>query len=181
MPRTRTVLRPLSLLLLTSASLALAACGGDDGGGGTGTSGATASGGDDRDAITAVVTGYAQAFSDGDTEKACGYLSKSGLEQVEAAAKQLDEDGCAGVLAEAADQLGDDAKQTLGTLQVTDVKVDGDRATVTTAVPGYDNQESDPATLVKEDGAWKIAADVADSDTETATAATVTAQTVTTP
>jgi ketosteroid isomerase-like protein len=170
----------LSLVLASSTALALAACGSDDGGSGSSTAGA--SGADDREAISATVTGYAKAFAGGDVEKACGYLSQAGRKQVEAAADQLHKDGCAGVLEAAADELGDEASKTLGSLRVTSYDIRGDHATITTSTDGQKGG-NETSTLVKEDGEWKIAPDkpAARATAQTVTAPRPTAQTVTAP
>jgi hypothetical protein len=178
MSRARSGLRSVSVLLLSATAFALAACGGDDGGStGTGGSG----GGDDQEAISAVVIGYAKAFADGDTEKACGYLSKSGLASVEAAAKQLHQDGCADVLAEATGSIDAEAKKSLESMRVTSVDVDGDTATVQTQVDSTGGDHTTSANVVKEDGEWKIAADSPGDGTVTANRATVTQGTITAP
>jgi hypothetical protein len=178
MSRARSVLRPTSLLLLSSTTFALAACGSDSGSGsGTGTAGGSATGGDDREAITKVVVGYAKAFADGDTAKACGYLSKGGLASVEEAAQQLGKDGCTDVLAEAAKSIDADARKSLDSIRVTSVDVSGDKAVVKTAVDSSAGATTTPANVVKEDGEWKIAAD-SPGGTATAQRATVTQPTM---
>ncbi|UGS36495.1 nuclear transport factor 2 family protein [Capillimicrobium parvum] len=159
MPTTSRRLRPLSLLVVTSTALALSACGGDDGGGGgtgTGSASSSAAGGDDREAITALVTDYTNAFADGDYDKACDFLTDDARQEIEKAAEQLDADGCTEALQKATDGLDDKTKETLRGLQVTSIELDGDRAVVRTKLKDS-SEQTEPATVVKEDGEWRIA------------------------
>jgi hypothetical protein len=156
--------RTLSLALLTAAAVGVAGCGGDD------------SGGDDEAQIKDVVTSYAAAIADKDGDKACGFLTDSAREQVEKAGEALKADGCADVMEKVTEEASDDDRDQLKDIEVTSVKIDGDRAVVQVKAAG---ETGDPSTLVKEDGDWKIAA-----DQDPATAATVErpeAATVTTP
>jgi hypothetical protein len=152
--------RTLSLALLTTAAIGVAGCGGDDSGGG----------GDDESQIRDTVTNYAAAIADKDGDKACGFLTKSAREQVEAAGKAMDAGDCGEVLEQATEQASDEDRDQLKDVEVVSVKVDGDRATV--QVKAGDDT-GDPSTLLEEDGEWKIAVDQ-DTDTETAESATVT-------
>jgi ketosteroid isomerase-like protein len=160
--------RKLMLAVLALSAIAVGGCGGDDSGGGGG------GGGDDESQVRDVVTSYAGAVADGDGDKACGYLSDSALAQIEKAAEGLKVDGCAGVLEKATEGASDDDIDKVKNMEVTSVKITGDRATAETEVEGEDNS---PAMLVKEDGEWKIAPD----ESPTATAERPSAATVTTP
>ena len=171
MPITSRRLRPLSLLIATSTALALSACGGDDGGGGgmgTGTASSSSSGGDDREAITALVTDYTNAFADGDYGKACDLLTDDARDEIEKAAEQLDADGCTEALEKATDGLDDKTKDTLRGLEVTSIDLDGDSAVVKTKLKDS-SEQTEPATVVKEDGEWRIAP-TAGAQAKTATA-----------
>ena len=156
--------RRLSVALLSIAALAAAGCGGDDSGGG----------GDDESQVREVVTSYTAAIADGDGDKACGYLSENARAEVDKAAQTLKADGCAGVLEKAAEGATDAEVEKVKNIEVTSVKITGDRATAQTKVEG---ESGTPAILIKEDGDWKIAPD----ESKTATAETPTAATVTAP
>jgi len=171
MPSILQRMRPLSIVLVTSTAMALSACGGDDNGSGTGTSG---SGGDDREAVTAVVTGYTDAFADGDFDKACDYLTDDARQQIEKAGEAIDADGCSDALDKVTESLDDKTRDALRKLEVTGVQIDGDRATVQSRIPGS-GEQTDPATLVREDGEWHIAPTATGSGGATATVGTVTA------
>ncbi len=138
--------RKLSLAVLALAALAASGCGSDDSGGGGG-------GGDGEAQIRDVVTGYASAVADGDGDKACGYLSQAARDRIEQAADTVDASGCPGVIEKVTDTASADDRDKLGALEVTSVTVSGDTATAQTHVEG---DKTDPAKLVKEDGAWKI-------------------------
>lgn len=172
MPLTLRRARPLSLLFVTSAAVALSACGGDDGGGST--TGGASSGGEDREQITSLVTDYTNAFADGDFDKACDYLTDEARKEIERAAEQVDANGCADALDKVTEGLDDKTKDSLRGIRVTSIEIDGDRAVVKTKVTGT-GEQTDPATVVREDGEWRIA------PTSQQQVATATAPTVTTP
>jgi hypothetical protein len=157
--------RTLSIALLSAAALAVGGCGGDDSGGGGG-------GGDDESQIRNVITSYAAAVADRDGDKACGYLTDTARQQIEAVADSLDADGCAGVMEKLTEQASSDDRDQLKDIKVTSVKIDGDRATVQVEAAG---EKGDPSTVVKQDGDWKIDADMGGG---TATAEKPTAATV---
>jgi hypothetical protein len=160
--------RTLSIAVLSAAALAAGGCGGDSGGGGGG-------GGDDESQIRDVITSYASAVADRDGDKACGYLTDTARKQIEAIADSIDAEGCAGVMEKLTEQASKDDRDQLKDLKVTSVKVEGDRATVQVEAAG---EKGDPSTVVKQDGDWKIDAQMGGG---TATAEKPTAATVTRP
>jgi hypothetical protein len=149
--------RTLSLAILATAALGVVGCGGD-------------SGGDDESQVKDVVTSYANAIADRDGDKACGYMTEAAQKQVEAAGKALGADGCGEVIEKVTEDASDKEKDQLKDIEVTSVKIDGDRAVVQVKAAG---ETGDPSNLVKEDGDWKIDADNASSERPTATAATI--------
>jgi hypothetical protein len=156
--------RTFSIALLAALAMGVAACGGDDSGGG----------GDDESQIRDVVSNYAVAIADKDGDTACGFLTASARKQVESAGEAIDANGCGEVMEKVTEEASDDERDQLKDLEVTSVKIDGDRATVQVKAGG---ETGDPSTLVKEDGEWKIAAD----EGGTATAESPSAATVTSP
>jgi hypothetical protein len=167
MPFTMRRAGPLCLLVVTSTAVALSACGGD---GGDSTAGTSSSSGDDREAVTAVVNDYTNAFADGDFDKACDLLSDDSRDQIEQAAKEeLDVEGCSDALEKVTGALDDKTREALRGLSVTSVQIDGDRAVVKTKL-AESGEETDPAVVVKEDGEWRLAP----AEDEPPSAATVT-------
>jgi hypothetical protein len=161
--------RTLSIALLAIAAMGVAGCGGDDSGGG----------GDDESQIRDVVSNYAVAIADKDGDTACGFLTESARKAVESAGEALDANGCAEVMEKATAEASDDERDQLKDIEVTSVKIDGDRATVQVKAAG---ETGDPSTLVKEDGEWRIAANEGGTATaESPTVSTPSAATVTSP
>jgi hypothetical protein len=108
--------------------LAVSACGGGGG-----------EEGEVRDAIRT----FANAAIDGDGDKACEQLAKSARDQLSAGGQD-----CGEIFGSVADQFKDQAKAQLDQIDDLDVKVDGDKATV--------SGDGESTTMVKEDGEWKL-------------------------
>ena len=108
-------------------------------------------GGSDEDQVRDVVTSFVQAGKDKDAEEACSLLASDQVKVVERLGGGSD---CAEVLGgflARADVAGTD-------LEIEDVRVEGDRATVdaTLNAPGSPPR-AESILLVKEEGEWKLA------------------------
>jgi len=131
--------RRLLLGPLLSAVLLVAGCGGSNEG--------------DRQEVVNSVKGVYNALADKDAKKVCASISEKGRKEIETATAQggRKKQSCEQVfnlaLAYGGSSL-DEAKD----VDVTDVKIDGDRARATIAVQNRKSQ----VALVKEDGAWKL-------------------------
>jgi hypothetical protein len=146
--------RTLSVIVLSFAALAAAGCGGDSSGGG-----------DDESQVKDALTSYAKAVADQDGDKACGYLSKSALAQIQAAEKTAGTKNCADTLEAATKDASSADLKKLGDVEITSVKISGDTASAETKIAG---EPSTTAELVKEDGDWKVALEGTDGGTATA-------------
>ena len=134
--------RPTRLLALAGAvlaSLALAACGG---------------GGDDDSQVKDRVNGLYDALADKKADKACESLSDDAKDQLTKGSqalskgkKQSCEDVMGLVFAFAGKQI-----EKVRDVKVTNVKVDGDKATATVE----QGKTKNTVPLVKEDGEWLI-------------------------
>jgi len=104
--------------------------------------------------VKSTVTDYANALANADGTKACSLLSST-------ARAPFDRFGrgqtCATLLStEAKAQLTPTVKKNLKSLKVTKVKVNGNTAVATVAIPG----RTSTIPLIKEGGKWKIQAPV---------------------
>jgi len=157
-------LRMLPIALLASIALALGGCGGDDDGGG----GSTAGGGEEEQ-VRGAVKGYLTAVAEGDGDAACDLLSAASRETVERLAEQVDAEGCVDAFENAIAQAEvdvEEARASLEELEIADVEIDGDRATVSIRREGAEES----GALVREDGAWRVDIDGANAQPEAATA-----------
>lgn len=178
------------VLAATAAVIALtgfAACGDDDGGdedssaentpaatqpsGGPATSveappatGGTASG-DEEAAVKKAVDAYNAAFASADYDGMCGLMSSSARDSFLEEAKKsgVDED-CPGSLDKALGQVSEQleaGREALRDAEVTEVKIDGDKAAVSLTFTISGQKTTRPYSAVKEDGEWKVAQDPA--------------------
>ena len=124
---------------ILAACLAAVVLGGCGGGGGS-----------DEDQVRDVVTSFVQAGKHRDAAEACSLLSADQVKSVE----QLGGGSCAAILG----QIFSKAKDVGTDVEVQDVRVEGDRATVdaTVRAPGS-KPKAETILVVKEDGEWKLA------------------------
>jgi hypothetical protein len=106
----------------------------------------TACGVSDEERVNATVKRFYRAAAEGDGKEACAQLTPSarglgGAPQCEAAIEQLGQLG------------GAEAKRRIANVDVRRTRVDGDRATTQTQVPG---QTPVVLTLRKVEGEWKL-------------------------
>jgi ketosteroid isomerase-like protein len=108
-------------------------------------------GGSDEDQVREVVTAFVEAGKDRDAAEACSLLATDQVKSVEG----LGSGGScttvlAGIFARAEDVDTD--------LEIQDVRVSGDRATVDATITSAGGRpQAKSVLLVKEDGEWKIA------------------------
>jgi len=157
-------LRMIPIALLAATALAVGGCGGDDdeGGGSTG-------GGGQEEQVRGAVQGYLTAVAEGDGDAACDLLSAASRATVEQLAEQVDAEGCVEAFENAVAQAEVDpeaAREALNDLEIADVEIDGDRATVSIRRDGAEES----GALVREDGAWRVDIGGADARPEPATA-----------
>jgi hypothetical protein len=128
----------LLAILLTLSALLLAACGDDDGGSG--------GGGKEDDAITKVLQ---DGLTSKDPKVVCGgSLSTDFMQRVYGG-----EDKCVSVETE---NLKEDDDQA-DSVDVSDIEVDGEKATATVAIKGGSNDGSKgPIDLVKQGESWRV-------------------------
>lgn len=123
-------------LLLTAIALAASGCGGGP-----------------ADDVKSAVHSYLNAFVDGDGAKACSLMTgatrRQFVEKTKAITKSSD---CALAIEAIRTQAGAEVTAALAKLKLDDVKVTGDRATVTLS----SGPSKTTATLMKEGGAWKV-------------------------
>jgi hypothetical protein len=122
------------------AALAMAGCGGED----------------DEAEAERVLRDYVKAANDRDADKFCGDLATDELvEQITGATGDTARDQCRRLL---------DATQEGLSIELVDVKrvkVDGDRARVTTTVRTNSGEAEQTYTLVKQDGDFRVSSNTA--------------------
>jgi hypothetical protein len=141
--------RLIPIALLAATALAVGGCGGDDDEGGGST------GGGQEEQVRAAVHGYLTAVAEGDGDAACELLSAASRATVERLAEQVDAEGCVEAFENAVAQAEvdpDAAREVLDGLEIADVDIDGDRATVSIRRDGAEES----GALVREDGAWRV-------------------------
>ncbi len=120
-------------LVVATAALGLAACGGSD-----------------EDDVRAAVNDFRTAVREKDSEAVCQSFTDKALED---AFRQKGDEArkrCADFIKQSADQRAKEAEKDF---EITEVKVDGDKASVKTKSEGQESQ----AKLEKVDEEWKIA------------------------
>ena len=106
----------------------------------------------DEDDVRSASEDFVAAFKDENWAEVCSLLTERSKVQVERAGKVLQaEGGCEEVWEKTFKLIDDKAKQRLEDFEIESVKVEGDRATVTSA-----QAKGDPARLRKEDGEWRL-------------------------
>ena len=107
-------------------------------------------GGSDEDQVRDVVTSFVEAGKDRDAAEACSLLSADQVKSVE----QLGGGSCATILGGIFSKARD-----IGTdVEIQDVRVEGDRATVDATVRAPGSQpKAESILVVRENGEWKIA------------------------
>jgi uncharacterized protein (DUF2147 family) len=109
-------------------------------------------GGDDKTKVENRVNGLYDAFASKDEKKICGSLSDTQKEQItKSSAKGGKKQSCEQVMSFALAFLGDQLK-TAKDAKVTDVKVDGDKATATVEFKGKKGKLG----LAKQGGDWLV-------------------------
>lgn len=135
--KTRPSARPARLsavaLCALAAALGVAACGKSD-----------------EDQVRDVVSEFRDAAKEKDAAKLCATFSQEGLEQTFGQKGDQAKSTCEQQVKSIADQLAKNAEKDL---EVTEVKVDGDKATAKTRTEGGSEETS---TFVKVDDEWKI-------------------------
>jgi Domain of unknown function (DUF4878) len=110
-------------------------------------------GGGASDDVKSAVKSYLNAFVDGDGAKACSLMTdatrRQFVEKTKAITKSTD---CSLAIEAIRTQAGAEVTAALAKLKFTNVKVNGNRATVTLESGG----SKSTATLVKEGGGWKV-------------------------
>jgi Domain of unknown function (DUF4878) len=123
--------------LLATAAVAVAGCGG----------------GGAADDVQSAVKSYLNSFVDGDGAKACSLMTASTRKQFVKRTKPLTKTtDCAAAIEAIRTQAGQPAMDALKKVKVSDVKVNGDSATVKLT----SGKNSSTATLKKEGGGWKV-------------------------
>ena len=123
-------------LLISTAVLAASGCGGGP-----------------EDDVKSAIHDYLNAFVDGDGAKACSLMTSDTRRQFVEKTKSLTKSSdCALAIEAIRTQAGAEVTAALAKLKFTNVKVDGDRATVTLTSGG----SRTTATLKKEGGTWKV-------------------------
>jgi hypothetical protein len=132
--RTGSRVRCLVVAALGALALAAPACGGDD---------------DDKsdaEKVKETVTDFYAALADGDGAKACGLVTGSAKERVSPGQRS-----CEDSVSQAADRTDDDLKEALRSIEVRDIRVEGDEATCTATANRIARVE-----LKKQGDDWKI-------------------------
>ena len=102
----------------------------------------------DEDQIKTQVDTLYAAVADGDGEAACEVVTEEAKKQSE----ESEDKSCAQAIEDGAKELNDDQRERLANIEISEVKVDGDSATVT--VKSGDDEEQ--LNLKKEDDEWKL-------------------------
>jgi hypothetical protein len=123
---------------LVSALVLLAGCGSDD----------ERRAGSDREQVEAAMTGYLEAFADGDGEEACRYVAERAQRDL---ATIADARSCADAIEKLHEALDDEQRDKLHDSRVARIRIDGARAEVTIA-------GGDTIPFEKVDGGWKAVA-----------------------
>jgi ketosteroid isomerase-like protein len=111
-----------------------------------------ACGGSDEDDVRSASEDFVSAFKDENWGEVCSLMTDKSKVQLERAGKAIGADGgCEDVWEKASKLVDDRAKEQLEDFEIESVKVDGDRATVTTA-----EAQGSPTQLRKEDGEWRV-------------------------
>jgi len=104
----------------------------------------------DEDQVRDVITSFVQAGKDRNAAEACSLLSADQVKSVE----QLGGGSCATILG----GIFSKAKDVGTDVEIQDVRVEGDRATVDATVKAPGSQpKAESILVVKEDGEWKLA------------------------
>jgi len=128
----------LRVLLLTAvAALALVACGGSD-----------------EDKIRDTYSSYSKALADGETEKACEYLTPQAVNRL----KSLGAKSCPAALKQGFAALNRKQRSAFKKVKITNVTVTGEKATITLEFPKNSGIPTAPQALSKVDGDWKLEA-----------------------
>jgi Tfp pilus assembly protein PilW len=133
---------------LAAAALLATGCGGGGGGGGGNSS-------SDPKAVEAAATEFAKAFGAGDGSKACDTLTSAAqadwVKRVQVFAPARD---CPTAIKRVHDAAGPQVTTAFSTATVSDVKVNGDTATVRLTATG----SSTLVRLERQDGSWRLMA-----------------------
>jgi hypothetical protein len=135
--------------------------GSDDGGGSDSSGGApSGSGGseDDRSEVADVVLDFHGALRDGDGEQVCSMLAERTQQRIEKtieAQPQLEGRSCAELIELFTKNYPAQLKKALGSVDVRQVKIEGDRASVQYKVGRL---PANTMPLEREDGGWRVAA-----------------------
>jgi hypothetical protein len=109
-------------------------------------------GGSDEDDVRSASEDFVSAFKDENWGEVCSLMTKKSKAQLEQAGEALDATGgCEDVWKKAAKFLPPEAKKQLDNFEIDTVKVDGDKATVTTT-----DAKGSRTQLLKEDGEWRV-------------------------
>jgi hypothetical protein len=110
-------------------------------------------GGGPSDDVRSAVKTYLKAFVDGDGNKVCSLMTDATRRRFVERAKPITKSADCSLAIEAIrTQSGPEVTATLAKLKFTNVKVNGDHATVTLSSGGSKTN----AALVKEGGDWKV-------------------------
>lgn len=109
-------------------------------------------GGSDEEDVRAASEDFVSAFKGENWDEVCSLMTEKSKAQLEQASEALDaKGGCPGVWEKAAKFLPPETEQQLDNFEVDTVKVNGDKATVSTT-----DASGEPAQLIKEDGEWRV-------------------------
>jgi Domain of unknown function (DUF4878) len=113
--------------------------------------GLAACGGSDSDDVNSSLSDYNQAVADKDAGKACDLLS-------DAAKKTIGGKSCEATLKQGFALLNAKQLDAFKNTEITNIKVNGDKATATIKFPKGSGVPDQTQTLVKEDGQWHLQA-----------------------
>ncbi len=109
-------------------------------------------GGSDEDDVRSASEDFVSAFKDQNWEEVCSLMTAKSRAQFEKAGEALDaKGGCPDVWEKAEEFLPPETEKQLDDFEIDTVKVNGDKATVTTT-----DAKGEPTQLLKEDGEWRI-------------------------